>query len=165
MATVVMDLWPGPHTLPATNYAVPDIAVGTNFSIPLLRFGTAAIKTAYLTFRAHNYGSGNLTLDLDWYADTATSGDVVWGAALAAMTPDADAVDVTAKSFATAQTVTDTHLGTTGKRPHRATLAIANLDAIAAGDDCVLRITRETAGNTMTGDAMLLRATLSYSNV
>lgn len=139
---------------------------GTNFPEVGLAFDAASVESAYWPFRAISYGSGNVTVSLDWYADTATSGDVVWGASLAAITPDTDTQDVETKAFATANTVTDTHLGTTGQRLHRASIAVSNLDSLAANDVVELRVYRDAAagGDTMTGDAILVGVTLSYSD-
>lgn len=137
---------------------------GTNFPAIGLAYDATAAENAFWMFRAVNYASGNLTLGLDWYADTATSGDVVWSAAIAAITPDADTQDIETKAFATANTVTDTHLGTTGQRLHRCTITISNLDSLAAEDDVWLKIFRDAANaaDTMTGDAILTGATVSY---
>jgi hypothetical protein len=139
---------------------------GTNFPVSGLYYDATNDESAYFKFRAARYGSGNVTLALDWYADTASSGDVVWGAQVAVVTPDSDSQDVEAKSFATANTVTDSHLGTTGQRLHRATITISNLDSLAADDDVWLRIYRDAdaGGDGMAGDAILTLATLSYSD-
>lgn len=140
---------------------------GTNFPIAALAFDAATKETIYFKFHATNYGSGNLTLDVFWYADTASSGDIVWGAQVAAVSPDGDTQDVETKAFATANTVTDSHLGTTGQRLHQSTIAISNLDAIAAGDIVWLALYRDAAaaGDTLTGDALFIEALLSYSDI
>jgi hypothetical protein len=113
-----------------------------------------------------SYGSGNLTVDIDWYADTASTGNIIWGAAIAAITPDSDSQDVETDSLATANTVTDSHLGTTGQRLHRCSITVSNLDSLAAGDDVRMRIYRDAddGSDTMTGDAILTRVTVSYSD-
>lgn len=139
---------------------------GTNFPVEALAFDASTLETAYVRFRALNYGSGNLTLKISWYADTASSGGIVWGAAIAAITPDTDTQDVETKAFATASTVTDTHLGTTGQRVHTCSITISNLDSVAADDDVWLKIYRDAANgsDTMTGDAHLVGLTLEYSD-
>ena len=166
MATILIDLWPGPYALPLTNYAAPTVIAGTNFSFPALLFDAATDETVVFPFRAHNYGSGNLTLDLEWYADTASTNDVIFGAQLAAITPNTDTTDIEAKALDTAAVVTDTHLGTTGQRLHRASITIVALDALAAGDLCWLSVYRDAnaAGDTMAGDAALIAASLHYSD-
>jgi hypothetical protein len=163
MANVVQQFAPDAAQFLSTSF--PALTKGgTNFPAMGLAFDATAAENAFWMFRAINYASGNLTLNLDWYAATASSGDVVWSAAIAAITPDADTQDVETKAFATANTVTDTHLGTTGKRLHRCTITITNLDSLAAEDDVWLKIFRDAANgaDTMTGDAVLAGATVSY---
>lgn len=139
---------------------------GTNFPVTGLAYDAAATETAYWVWTALGYGSGNITCDMLWYADTASSGVVRWEAAIAAITPDTDTQDVETKAFAAVQTVDDTHLGTTGQRVHIASVAISNLDSIAAQDEVWLKLSRlgAHANDTMTGDAILLAVRLSYSD-
>jgi hypothetical protein len=139
---------------------------GTNFPAVGLAYDAAAAEAAFWMTRAVSYGSGNVTVACDWYADTATSGDVIWGCQIAAITPDTDTQDVETKALATANTVTDTHLGTTGQRLHRASITVSNLDSLAANDDVWIRVYRDAAagGDTMTGDAVLVGVTVSYSD-
>lgn len=139
---------------------------GTNIPVSGLAFDAAAAESAFWKFSAEAYGSGSLTVKLFWYADSASSGAVVWGASLAAITPDTDTQDVESKALATENTATDTHLGTTGQRLHSVSITVSNLDSLAAGDACWLRVRRVAtdAGDTMTDDAILERIELSYSD-
>lgn len=150
----------------STNGPQIKLVDGTSFPVSSLAFDAGTVETAFLTFLAQAYGSGNLSLKLQWYADTASSGDVVWGAAVAAITPDTDSQDIETKAFATAQTVTDSHLGTTGQRVHTCTITITNLDSIAADDYVALKLYRDAANgsDTMAGDALLVSAVLEYSD-
>lgn len=138
---------------------------GTNFPVSGLAFDAATDEAAFWKFLAVDYTSGNLTLDLFWYADTATSGNIIWDAQIAAITPDTDTQDVETKAFAAISSVTDSHLGTTGQRLHKATITLSNLDSLAADDIVWLRINRDAnnAGDTMAGDAILTLVQLSYS--
>lgn len=140
--------------------------LGTNFPVSGLAYDAAADEAAFWKFLAFNYGSGNLTLNLFWYGDTASSGDVILGAQIAAITPNTDSQDVETDGLATANTVTDTHLGTVGQRVHLATITISNLDSLAANDIVWLKIYRDAdaAGDTMAGDLVLLLAELTYSD-
>lgn len=166
MATVVHYFDPEGAQFPST---FPQFvkANGTNFPVSGLAFDSSADEAAVWKFEAINYGSGNLTLDLWWYADTASSGVVRWGGAIAAITAETDTQDVESKSLATENTFDDTHLGTTGQRVHKASITISNLDSLAAGDLVFLRIRRvgSNGADTMAGDAILLLAKLSYSDV
>lgn len=166
MATVKQEFRPRDFIPADTNYPTLDLVSGTNFPVEYLDFDATTEETAFLNFTALNYGSGNLTLTIVWVADTASSGDVIWGAALAAITPNTDTQDIETKAFATAQTVTDTHLGTTGQRVHSCDLTISNLDSLAANDECILKVYRDAdaGGDTMTGDASIRAVILSYSD-
>jgi hypothetical protein len=165
VATVAQSLDPGAAQFLASAFPQP-LKNGTNFPVYGLAYDAAAAENAYWMLRAVNYGSGNLTVDLDWYADSATTGVVRWGVQIAAITPDSDSTDVETKSLATAQTADDTHLGTTGQRVHRCPVTVTNLDSIAANDDVWIRVYRDAANaaDTMAGDAILVGVTVSYSD-
>ena len=145
----------------------PQIVKANGTSIPVsgYAFDASLVEAVFFRFRASDYTSGNVTIDLDWYASTATSGNVVWGAQMAAITPDADTQDVETDALPTVTTVTDTHLGTVGHRVHRCTITLTTtaLDSIATGDHVVVRISREgsNGSDTMTGDAVLLYVSIS----
>jgi hypothetical protein len=165
MATVYQQLDPAAAQFLSSSFPAL-VKNGTNFPAVGLAYDAAADEAAFWLIRAVNYGSGNVTVAIDWYADTASSGDVVWAVQLAVITPDTDTQDVETKSLATANTVTDTHLGTTGQRLHRASVTVSNLDSLAANDDVWIRVARDAdnAADTMTGDAILALATVSYSD-
>jgi hypothetical protein len=150
MATVTQEFDPASAILRTTAFAPVVLANGTNISVRGLAFDASTEEDAFFRFTATNYGSGN----------------VIWGAALAAITPDADSQDIETDALATAATATDTHLGTTGQRLHQIAVAVSSLDSLAAGDNVALRVYRDAdaAGDTMTGDAILVALTVSYSD-
>jgi len=136
--------------------------LGSNFPAPALGFDAAAVESAYFVFRAADYVSGNVTVDIEWYA-AATSNAVVWGAAIACQTPS-DAQSVLTKTMGTAATVTTTKSGT-ANGPMRSTITITSLDSLAADDVVWLRVYRDaTSGSdTMANDAFLTLVQVSYS--
>lgn len=148
--------------------AFPQIvqANGTNIPVRGLAFDASTEEAVFFRFRALRYGSGNVTVSVYWYADTASSGNVIWGAAIAAITPDSDSQDIETDSLATAATVTDAHIGTTGQRLHQCSITVSSLDSLAADDDVALRFYRDAddGSDTMTGDAILVGLTVSYSD-
>lgn len=163
MANVNIQLDPGAAQFLST--AFPALTRnGTNIPVVGLAYDAATEEAAFWEFQATNYASGNLTVTVYWYADTATSGDIVWAAQLAAITANTDTQDVETKSLATANTATDTHLGTTGQRLHSIPITVSNLDSVAADDAVWIRIARQAAagGDTMTGDGVLVGVTVSY---
>lgn len=166
MATVTRELHPEAAAFLATGFPQFLRTAGTNFPVTGLAFDAATNEAATWKLIATAYGSGNLTLDIDWYADTASTGNVVWNAQIAAITPDTDTQDVETDGLTTANTVTDSHLGTTGQRVHRASITVSNLDSLAANDLLFVKVTRDAASgsDTMAGDAVLVLARLSYSD-
>lgn len=166
MAMIVHEFQPQDGVPPTSGYASFDVVAGTNFVIPCLDFDASTDESILWFFNATGYGSGNLTVQVQWYADTASSGDVIWAAQLACITPNTDTQDIETKAFGTANTVTDSHLGTTNQRLHSADITLSNTDSIAAGDYCVLKIYRDAdaGGDTLTGDASLVKLVVSYSD-
>jgi hypothetical protein len=169
MATVKIQLPPTAFIPAASNGPQFRCVSGTNAPIVSLSFDGATNETAYTALRAASYGSGNLTLTINWYADSGTTGSVVWEAAIAAITPDTDAVDIEGASFdyATAATVTDAHLGSQAQRPQTCAITISSLDSLAANDYVMLKIARlaTDGADDMTGvDAQMIWAELSYSD-
>jgi hypothetical protein len=141
-------------------------ANGTTIPISGYAFDAATEEAIFFDFEATAYGSGNVTVRCRWYADTASTGDCIWGAALAALTPNTDTQDVETDGLGTAATTTTTHLGTTGQREHETSITVSSLDSLASGDTVRVRVYRDAdaGGDTMAGDAILTRVTLTYSD-
>lgn len=168
MATVKQSLWPEDATFLASGFPAYDKVNGTSSPVGRLLYDASSTESAFWRFEALAYGSGDITVDLIWYAVNATSGVVRWEAAMAAITPETDSQDVETDGLATAVTVDDTHLGTTSKRLMKATLTISStsLDGVADGDHCVLKISRigGNAADTLANDAALVEVRISYSD-
>ncbi|HEY9521919.1 MAG TPA: hypothetical protein VIR33_01665 [Thermopolyspora sp.] len=170
MGTVRHLLAPEEAAFASTSFPAFVKNAGTNFPVTGLAFDGATDEKAYFKRTLVAYGSGDLTLSLTWYADTDTTADhtVRWEAAIACITPDTDTQDVETKAFATAQTVDDTHLGTTGQRLHRCEITISNVDSAADGDVIWLRLSRlgsaTAPADSLTGDAIFIAGELSYSD-
>tara|TARA_R110000868_G_scaffold181339_5_gene422293 strand:+ start:217 stop:639 length:423 start_codon:yes stop_codon:yes gene_type:complete len=139
--------------------------MGTNFPINTLAFDTTTSETVYFRFIARNYLSGNLTIRVRWYADTATTGGVVWGAAIAAVSAG-DAQNMETKAFATEQLSATSTASATTHGPVEATITVSNLDSLASLDDVTLRIARKVAeaGDTMAGDALVMFVIVEYAS-
>jgi hypothetical protein len=168
VATVTHTLAPEEAQFLATAFPQYLKINGTNFPVSGLAYDAATDEAAFWKLVATSYGSGNITLTLYWYADTASTANVVWEAQIAAITPNTDSGDIETKALATLNFVQDTHLGTTGQRLHSAAITISNLDSLAAGDVVWVRIARDANGTSatddMTGDAILIGATFAYSD-
>ena len=135
-----------------TIFPKPVQANGSSYPVPGLAFDASTDEEIFFEFTATGYGSGNLTLKILWYADTATANDVVWEAQIGVITPNTDTQDVETDGLATLNFVTDTHLGTTGQRVHEATITLSNLDGLVAGDRVVLRLARDADSTNDTDD-------------
>lgn len=168
MATIKQSLWPEDAAYLGSSFPAFDKVNGTNSPVPRLLYDAAATESAFWRFEATDYGTGDVTVDLIWYATNATTGVVRWEVAMAAITPETDSQDAETDGLATAITVDDTHLGTTSKRLMKATATItgASLDSVAAGDHCVLKVSRigGNAADTMANDAALVEVRISYSD-
>lgn len=165
MATATIELHPEQAQFLATAFPAYVKNNGTNFPVSALAFDAATDEAAFWKFAATGYASGNLTLTIYWYADSATSGDVIFDAQIACITPNSDSQDIETDGLATVQSVTDSHIGTTGQRLHSAQITISNLDSIAADDLVFLRLNRDAnnGSDTMTGDALVTLVTISYT--
>jgi len=139
---------------------------GSEFPVTVLAYDSGTKESAFWKFKAVNYGSGSLTAVIRWTSDTATSGDVVWGAQVACITQDTDTQDITTKALASASTVIDTHLGTTARREMSCSVTVANADSITANDTVWLLIFRDGASgsDTLVGDAFFIEASMEYSD-
>lgn len=166
MATVRHIFLPSDAYFQSSNPASPVLFQGSNFPVPGLAFDATTQETVFFRFPAISYGSGNVTVTIDWYADTASANSIVFGASLAAITQNTDTQDIETKSFAAENTGSDTHLGTTGQRLHTFDISVSNLDSISNGDDVTLRLRRlpSDASDTMTGDVIVTRVIVSYSD-
>lgn len=170
MVTIVHTFAPEMAQYPDTNPATLRISNfnGGGEDIPSLEFaGASTDKFIHFRFRALSYASGNLQVDIDWAGmDGTTSGNVVWGAQIAAITPNSDTEAPSAPTFATASTVQDAHIGTVGSRLHRCSITINNLDGLAADDYVILQIYRDasdTSNDTYNANAHIVMVTLSYT--
>jgi hypothetical protein len=142
-------------------------AEGSAAPVTGLAFDASTEQAAFIRTRAINYGTGNWTVLVNWYADTGTSGGVSFGVSIAAITPNTDTQDIETKTFATETIFSDTHLGTTGQRDHDVAGSISNLDSVAADDYVSIKLARKTAdaGDTMSGPCIVTMVDISYSDV
>ena len=166
MATVYRPLGIGAAIPHATNQPELTKEDGTNFPVWGYAFADSTQDDQISwRFKASNYGSGNLTLIIDWYSRSgSTTGAVVWGGALSVLTPG-DAQSVLTDALATENTVTTTVNGT-ARGLTRSTITLSNLDSLAANDSVELRVRRlqSNGSDTMTGDATIVGLEVQYSD-
>jgi hypothetical protein len=141
---------------PATLYATSTV----RNNHPTLEFDAAASWGAMFSgVLPASYGGGGLTVDLIWMAASATTGNVVWGAAIERLNTDQDA-----DSFATQLTATGAANGTSGitTKTSIAFTSGAAMDSLVAGEEFRLQIQRIGANgsDTMAGNAQLTKVAL-----
>jgi hypothetical protein len=109
-----------------------------------------------------NYASSPV-LKLQYSMASATSGNVVLGAEVMAVTPG-DAANINTDSFDIINTATSTVPATTGHMKE-VSITLANADDVAAGDYVVIRIRRDadSASDTAVGDLELWTIMLEYT--
>lgn len=142
--------------------ARPD-AVGPNLDLrnghPVLAFEDATDRSA--TFAAvlpDGYSGGDLQLRLIWAAETATSGDVRWSAALEQQ-PAGAGFDLDTDAFDMAVAATDGVAAGAGQLAATAIILPAPISpSLAAGESYRLRISRVAtdAADTTVGDVHLV---------
>jgi hypothetical protein len=139
----------------ATNYAT----IGYRNQHDTLDFDTTTQETAFWRgVMPTNYAGGNLVVSVYWVAATATTGTIGWDATFERI--NAAGQDIDSDGYATAQTITaatvDATSGNVTVTSVTCTAGAAGTDSIAAGDLFRLRIRRDVANDTATGDAQLL---------
>lgn len=143
---------------PTSNFATLD----TRNNRPVLDFDDTTQEAAIFTgVLASAYASGGLTIDVYVAMTSATSGTV--GFDVAIERTDASSLDIDADSFATAQTITATTVPGTSGQILKLSVNIsdgANMDSLAAGELFRLRLRRDVANDTATGDAEVLAVTM-----
>jgi len=144
---------------PSTN---PAGAFSRN-SHPIIVFDDA---TAESVIFPNSVGSGysgeDITVNIDWVAETATTGGVTWGVSFEANSTGGNDIDL--DSFSAQQTGTDTTNATSGIITTTSiTLTQAQADAIAAGDYFRMELERVVTDgdDDMVGDAQILKITLT----
>ncbi len=129
-------------------------------------FDAAALEWCCWSFRMPvNYASAPV-VKIQYKMASATSGNVILLASLAAVTPG-DATDVDAKVFATANTASAATVPSTAGYLDQVSIALTNDDGVAAGDFVVLRVGRDGASgsDTASGDLELVACAFEYTTV
>jgi hypothetical protein len=145
---------------PATLLA--GIAFRTNGREVLAYDSGTAWAAIFVGTMPRHYGGGNIVVDLDWTAASATSGTGGWDVTFE-RNQDGGA-DEDADNWATAQTVTAATVPGTAGIPKRTsvtcTAGAAGTASIAAGDTYRIRIRRDVANDNAAGDLHLDRVNL-----
>lgn len=132
-------------TPPGANFARPEIRAGGSTPaerVNIWRFSPTVIEYLDLYCRLVGYGGGGLTIRLQYYVDTATTGVVRLGAALRRLQDDAEDLD-TAHTY-DFNDVDDTIPNVNGE-PGEAVVTFtdgADMDSVLNGEFFILRVRR-----------------------
>ena len=110
-----------------------------------------------------SYGGNGLTVYLHYAMSAATSGDIDWDVAFERQ---ADGSDITADSFAAVNSVDNTSVPTTAGIKDVVNVTFtdgADMDSIAVGEEFRMKVIRDAASDTATGDAELRKIELQES--
>jgi hypothetical protein len=147
--------FPADNEPPSTNYAT----FNTRNLHPTLDFDTTTQETAVFTgVMPRCYAGGGITVYVTWAAATATTGTIGWDITFERMTDGS--LDIDSDGWATAQTITAATVSGTSGILSTTNVAITagstGTDSVAAGDTYRLRLRRDVANDTATGDAQML---------
>lgn len=137
---------------PTSNFATLD----TRNSHPVLDFDDTTNESSVFTgVMPQNYGGGGVTVYLHW-SHAATSGDVDWDVAFERIGDQQ--LDVDSDSFAAVNSADNNTVPSTAGNVDVVSVAFtdgADMDSVAAGELFRIKVTRDAASDTATGDAEL----------
>lgn len=143
---------------PSSNFATLDTRNGH----PCLDFDTTTQETAIFSgYLPADYSGAGVTVYIWCALTSATSGTVGWDVAFERM--DVSSLDTDADSFGSATTVTAATVPGTSGQFLKMSVNVSNgsnMDSLAAGEMFRLRIRRDVANDTATGDAELMGVAL-----
>lgn len=144
---------------PATD---PAGGIGRNGHATLVFDDTTDENVIFEDTISRDYLLGTMTVDIDWVARSATTGNARWGVSFERLASGLQDIDV--DGFAAVRVTTSPASGTSGVITRSSiTFTQAQADSIAAGEAFRLRLIREAsnAGDTVVGDAQVLRVQVS----
>lgn len=165
MATQSIQIKPRGANLFTTGMPALYLENGTNIPYSGYGFDASTSEQIFVDFKVPFYLSGNLTVTLRWYSQTGqTSGAVIWGTQIAALTAG-DAQSVLTDTLATTNTSSATTVNSTARGSTESIVTVTNLDSLAADDTVQMRVYRDAAagGDTMTGDAIIFDIEVEYA--
>ena len=140
---------------PTSNYATID----TRNNHLVLDFDAGTNESAVFSgVMPQHYDGGGVTVYLHYAMSTATSGDVDWDVAFERIGDQQ--LDIDADSFEAVNSVDDTTVPGTSGNVDVVSVAFtdgADMDSVAAGEAFRLKVTRDAASDTASGDAELLK--------
>ena len=153
-----MQFKPYDNEPPATNYATLDLRNNR----PTLDFDDTTQEAAVFSgVLPAGYAGGGVTVTIFCSLTSAVSGTIGWDVAFERTQANTD--DIDSDSFATAKTVTAVTVPGTSGQVLEMSVNLANgteMDSLAAGEMFRLRVRRDVASDTASGDAELLAVSI-----
>jgi len=148
----ILEFRPQDNEPPASAYAQITLVNGH----PVLAFDTTTAEAAiFSAILPRNYAGGGLTCYVTHCADSATTGTIGWTLEFETSSGQVLGTD----GFASAQTITAATVAGTIRTPTITNVAVsngANMDSIAVGVSFRIRLKRDVANDTATGDALFM---------
>lgn len=141
---------------PAANFATPDTRQATYPHLVLDFDATTNESAVFRGIMPRHYGGGGVTVYIHYAMTSATSGDIDWDVAFERVSDSQQ--DIDSDGFAAVQSVDNTTVPATSGQVDIVSVAFTNgaqMDSVAVGEAFRLRITRDAASDTATGDAEL----------
>lgn len=139
---------------PSANYATLDLR---NYH-PVLDFDDTTNESAVFTgVMPRHYASGGVTVYIHYAMTSATSGDIDWDVAFERIGDQE--IDIDSDSFAAVNSVDNTTVPGTSGNVDIVSVAFtdgADMDTVSIGEAFRLKITRDAASDTGSGDAELI---------
>ena len=148
----LLTIGPLQASFPSSNPANPD----SRNTHPVLDFDATTQETVYFAnlIMPRHYAGGNIVVYVHHAASSATSGTIGWDVTIERV---GTAQDIDSDGFATAKTITAATVpGTSGiinVSNVTLTAGATDTDSVAAGEACRIRLRRDVANDTATGDA------------
>lgn len=147
----LFELKPQDNIPPSSAFATPDVRGG----IACLDFDdTTAEAAVFVIALPRHYAGGGITFYVHWAATSATTNTIGWTLEFERISDSQ--VDIDSISWSSAQTITAATVpGTSGhvKITNVAVSNGANMDSIAVGEMFAIRLKRDVANDSATGDA------------
>ena len=144
---------PGSNEPPASNAATKD----SRNSHPVLDFDDTTNEDAVWSYvLPRHYDGGGLTVYIHYSMTSATTGDIDWDVAFERVGDQQQ--DIDSDGFAAANSVDNTTVPGTSGNVDIVNVTFtdgADMDSIAVGEKFRMKITRDAASDTATGDAEL----------
>lgn len=151
MALENLQLYPGPVDFDETNPATYQTITGPSPNRVVLSFSKNANESIVFPFvMPQAYAGGTLTLVVIASMATATSGDVDMDAQVEARTPT-DNEDLRTDSYDAANSADNNAVPGTAGLSFQVSITLANKDSVAPGDLVRIKLTRDQASDTASG--------------